>query len=81
MVDGLGRPVPGVTVKLLFSPKGQEKAPDMVLRTGNDGRFSGLNSSGDDTPLISFEKDGYGGYTTGFSSDREFTMNRGFDWD
>lgn len=72
VVDGLGRPVPGVRVTVLSGDK------KMVLRTGDDGRYTGTLPTDKDASVISFEKEGYGEFTTGAES---VTMRRKVDWD
>jgi hypothetical protein len=72
-VDGLGRPVSGVTVSLLAGSR-------IVVRTGDDGRFSGILSSGREDCVITFSNDRYGRYSTGGSPNREFVLRHRFDW-
>jgi hypothetical protein len=62
-----------VTVRLLVDPW-------IILKTGNDGRFCGVLTSGTDIVAASFSKDGYGGYTTGVSPKGEYVLKRKFDW-
>jgi hypothetical protein len=81
ILDGLGRPVPGVTVRLLDGRKRPGEPHETVLRTGADGRFSGPLPSGDDDAVISFQKDGYGEFSTIARSGREFILKRKVDWD
>jgi hypothetical protein len=78
VVDGLGRPVPGVKIRVRPSGKSREKAQEATLRTGEDGRYSGSLPTADDAWLI-FEKEGYGGWRTTASSGAEITMNRKWD--
>src|SRR5438309_10866504 len=47
VVDGLGRPVPGVKITVQSHRKRGAKTLEKVLRTGNDGGFAGTLAPGD----------------------------------
>jgi hypothetical protein len=53
----------------------------VLLRTDNDGRFSGVLPSGEDVAVATFSKDGYGRYTIGASLDRDYVLRQNFRWD
>lgn len=63
VVDGLGRPVPGVKVTVEPFGDAEKKAPETILRTDSDGRYSGTlpaNSDGD----LGFEREGHSDLVT-----------------
>jgi hypothetical protein len=82
VVDGLGRPVPGVKVTVRPFRIGNEKAPGTVIHTGNDGRYAGKLATDDAELDFEFEKEGYSySSTITDKSDLEITLTRKVDWD
>lgn len=81
VVDGLGRPVAGMKVTVRPRGERQEKASEMVLRTDDDGRYSGTLPPNVDDARIETEKDGYSNMTTVITGGfRAFTLHRKVDW-
>jgi hypothetical protein len=80
VVDGLGRPVPGVKITVEPDHKLEVKGPPTVLQTGDDGRYSGTIAS-DHDPWLTFERDGYGTLSVDAAVRDEFTLNRKVDWE
>lgn len=75
VLDRLGRPVPGVRVIVLSGDK------KTVLQTGDDGRYSGTLPTYKGASVISFEKEGYGGFITDAESNATVTIRHKVDWD
>jgi hypothetical protein len=80
VVDGLGRPLPGVTVTVDPDHNGEDEPSRMLLRTGADGRYSGTLPAGNKSAWVTFEKDGYSPLSAGASADRENVLYRKLDW-
>lgn len=84
IVDGLGRPVFGVTVTVTSNHEGRDKHTEAVFLTDNDGRYSGTIGRRDGTASIwlEFQKDGFSnptllGHDLGL---KDFTLNRKIRW-
>lgn len=80
VVDGLGRPVAGVTIKV-ESPHGKNQTVmKTVARTDKDGRYAGKLEPGDDD-FLWFEKQGYLDYSSTASTDAKEDMPKKVNWD
>jgi hypothetical protein len=81
VIDGLGRPVPGVSLTPRPSARVPAK-PLAVVSTGSDGRFSWPIPDGGTDLWLEFEKDGY--LKMSISADpprvEEITLHRKIDW-
>jgi hypothetical protein len=79
VVDGLGRPVPGVKLTVRSFRKDSQKVTETVLRTGDDGRYAVTLPSDADAGQIRVEKEDYARFSTDISR-REIILRRKANW-
>ncbi len=80
IIDGLGRPVPGVTLTLRRNDF-PVKPPLLVVSSGGDGRFSCPIPRDAEGLLLELDKEGYANLSMSADAPRvEVTLRRKLDW-
>jgi hypothetical protein len=80
VVDGLGRPIPRVKITVETKDRPGKKAPPTVLKTDDEGKYSGALTD-DSDEWLAFECDGYAWESGGAAPGEIIVMKLLFDWD
>lgn len=81
IVDGLGRPVPGVKVTVQPTRYPYIMGPKTDLRTDEDGRYSGTFAPEYDDAQLKFDREGYGSFGVFAARRAVITLRRKVDLD